>query len=187
MTTPMPLDPRSLVFLVGYRGSGKSTVARLLAQQLGWQWIDADETMEAREGRSIRQIFAQEGEAGFRLREGMLLEELCRRTRHVIATGGGVVLNEANRQRMRQSGLVVWLTADAATLWQRLQSDPATAERRPALTVGGLAEIEELMRVREPLYRDCADFAVDTTERSPDEVADIILSHLRERRVAATR
>src|SRR5215471_17730294 len=79
----------SLIFLVGYRGSGKTTVARLLADKLGWDWIDADEALQQRHGRSIRTIFAEEGEAGFRDKETTLLGELCRLRQHVIATGGG--------------------------------------------------------------------------------------------------
>jgi shikimate kinase len=167
---------RPLLFLIGYRGTGKTTVARLLAGRLGWQHLDADDVLEHRAGRSIRAIFAEDGEAGFRRLETAVLEELCRLRQHVIATGGGVVLDPENRQRMRQAGRVVWLTADAATLWRRLQADASTAQRRPALSVGGLAEIEQLLRVREPLYRACADLTVDTTGRTPEEVTDMILT-----------
>jgi len=165
----------SLLFLIGYRGSGKTTVARLLAERLGWIWSDADDVLEARHGRSIRQIFAEEGETGFRDKEAALLAEFCNLQQHVVATGGGVVLRPENRQRLREAGRVVWLTADAQTLWRRLEHDAATTERRPALTVGGLAEIEELLAVREPLYRACADLVVDTTGRSAAAVADAIL------------
>jgi shikimate kinase len=168
-----------VIFLVGYRGTGKSTVARLLAGRLGWDWLDADAVLEQRAGRSIRELFAGEGEAGFRAREAALLEELCHCQRHVIATGGGVILKEENRRRLRADGAVVWLVADADTIWQRLQADATTAERRPALTVGGLDEVRELLRVREPLYRECAGWSVETAARSPAEVADLILAWLR--------
>jgi shikimate kinase len=166
-----------LIFLVGYRGTGKTTVARLLAEQLGWTWLDADALLESRDGRSIRRIFAEEGEAGFRAREALLLTELCGLEQHVIATGGGGVLSAENRQRLREAGRVVWLTADPPTIWERLRQDPTTLERRPPLTVGGLAEIEELLRLREPLYRECAHWVVDTVGRSPEEVAAAILAH----------
>jgi shikimate kinase len=161
-----------VIFLIGYRGTGKSTVARLLAGRLGWDWLDADAVLEERAGRTIREVFAEEGEAGFRGRESAVLEDLCRCQRHVIATGGGVVLSPDNRARLRAAGRVVWLTADADTIWRRLQTDASTAERRPPLTIGGLAEVRELLRAREPHYLACADHRVDTAGRSPDEVAE---------------
>jgi shikimate kinase len=167
------------IFLVGYRGTGKSTVARLLAGRLSWAWADADEILEGRHGRSIRAIFAVDGEASFRDKEAAVLEELCRRPRHVIATGGGVVLRPENRRRLREGGTVVWLTATAATLWQRLQRDATTSERRPPLTVGGLAEVEELLQARQPHYAAVAHLVVETEGRSPDEVVDFLVSALR--------
>jgi shikimate kinase len=168
------------LFLIGYRGTGKTTVARLLAHHLGWQWVDADDVLERRAGLTIRQVFEAEGEAGFRRRESDVLEELCALGGHVIATGGGVVLASANRARLKQSGRIVWLTADASTIRRRMENDRTTAERRPALTVGGLAEIKELLRAREPLYRAVAHFSVDTSVRSPEEVAAAILDGLRD-------
>jgi shikimate kinase len=167
-----------LIFLIGYRGSGKSTVARALARRLGWRWVDADALLEERHGRSIAQIFAAEGEAGFRDKESAILAELCKQQQSVIATGGGVILRVENRERLKAAGLCVWLTAGPATIWERLQTDATTAARRPALTVGGLAEVEELLRVREPLYRDCAHLSVSAVERSPEEIADDIQARL---------
>src|SRR5947208_11489758 len=96
----IPSSRHPVIFLVGYRGSGKTTVARALADRLGWTWADADVVLEARHGRSIRQIFAEEGEAGFRDKEAALLEDLCGLRRHVIATGGGIVLRPENRRRL---------------------------------------------------------------------------------------
>jgi shikimate kinase len=142
---------------------------------LGWDWLDADAVLEMRSGKSIRQMFAEDGEPAFRDLESEILAELCQRQRHVIATGGGLVLRAENRDRLRAAGRVVWLTADPATLWQRLQEDAATPHRRPDLSSGGQAEIEELMRVRQPLYAACAHFTVDTVGRSAEDVAGIIL------------
>ncbi len=163
------------LFLIGPRGSGKSTIARLLAQELSWNWLDADDELEKRYGQSIRALFAVEGEAGFREKESAVLAQLCRLPRHIIATGGGIVLREQNRTLLRSSGRIVWLSADVETLWQRVQTDRATAERRPPLTVGGRAEIEEIIHLREPLYRQCADYIIDTTGREPNDIAAEIL------------
>jgi shikimate kinase len=167
-----------LIFLVGYRGTGKTTVARLLAHHLGWPWVDADDVIERQAGLTIRQIFEAEGEAGFRRREAAVLEELCGLRRHVVATGGGVVLSGDNRRRLKEAGRVVWLTADPETIRRRLERDRSTGERRPVLTVGGLAEIRELLRAREPLYRAIAHLTVDTARRPPEHVADAILQGL---------
>jgi len=163
-----------MIFLVGYRGTGKTTVARLLAERLGWSWLDADAALEAKHGRTISEIFARDGEPAFRELEVVVLAETCKLSRHVVATGGGVVLRVENRERMRRAGRVVWLTADHDTIWSRLQADAAAGRERPPLTVGGRAEIEELLRIREPLYRACADLVVDTGGRMPTEIAEEI-------------
>ncbi len=175
LNQPTSQPPNSLLFLIGPRGSGKSTVARLLARELGWNWFDADEELESRYGQSIRAIFESEGEAGFRDKEAAVLVDLCRLRQQVIATGGGIVLREKNRELLRRSGSVVWLTSDVDTLWQRVQADDATMERRPPLTVGGRAEMEEILRIRESLYRQCADLIIDTAGRTPAEIVAEIL------------
>jgi shikimate kinase len=164
------------IYLIGYRGTGKSTVGPLVAARLGWSFVDADDLLERRAGRTIQEIFATEGETGFRDCEQAILNELATREKHVIATGGGVILRHANRERLRASGLVAWLTASPATIWQRLQTDPTTASRRPALTKGGVTEIEELLRQREPLYRETAICEIDTEARSPEALATAILA-----------
>jgi shikimate kinase len=165
------------LFLIGSRATGKSTVAQLLAKRIGWSWLDADTVLEQRAGQSIREIFAAGGEATFRELEATILGEMCQLQGHVIATGGGVILRADNRQRLKQHGRVVWLTCHPATLWARLHADPATRARRPDLGEGGLAEVEELLRLREPWYAECAHLIVDTTARSPAQVADAILDH----------
>src|SRR5260370_5547336 len=170
----MPTPNSSVIFLIGYRCTGKTTVARLLAGKIGWDWIDADSLLEARYRKSIRQIFAEEGEVGFRDQGEQIFAQLCQLQRCLVATGGGVILREINRQRMRATGKSVWLTADAQTIWERLCCDPGTVERRPPLTVGGLAEIEEVLKVREPLYRACADLIISTEGRSTGEIAQQI-------------
>ena len=166
--------PRNL-FLIGYRGTGKSTVAVLVAAELGWQSVDADAVLEARAGMSIRDIFLAEGEGGFRRRETELLEEICLSQRQIVATGGGVILAPKNRERLAKSGVCAWLEADSATIERRLNEDPATAGRRPVLTVGGRAEIENLLNLRQPLYLQCSNARFDVAERTPQEVAGEIV------------
>jgi shikimate kinase len=176
MEIALARSPR--LFLIGYRGVGKTTVARLVADQLGWAWKDADALLEERAGRSIRQIFIDDGEESFRNREAMVLEDLCRLENHVIATGGGVILREENRRRLSK-GSVVWLRAPAELLWQRLQADVTTAERRPNLAQGGLAEIEEMLRVRTPFYEACQHFTVDAAILTPEQIAQAIVHWMR--------
>jgi shikimate kinase len=167
------------IFLVGYRGAGKSTVARRLGERLGWDWLDADDFLEKKHGCSIREIFEAEGEAGFRDKESAALAELCGRQRLVIATGGGVVLREANRELLRRNSAVIWLQTDAATILARLRADPASAERRPPLTEHDpLEEIETLLAAREPFYRQCADLTVDAGRGSPEDVVVRIVNEL---------
>lgn len=175
----------SLLFLIGPRCTGKTTVARLLAARLGRAWCDADQVLEERWGRTIRQIFAEEGEAHFRDKEGQILRELSERQGYVIATGGGVVLRPENRVLLRK-GKVVWLTGDAEILWERLQKDATSGERRPNLAQGGLEEIQEVLRQRAPLYAACADLMLDTAGRTPEEIADTIVRWLGENEDAAS-
>ncbi|MFO0852366.1 MAG: shikimate kinase AroL [Gemmataceae bacterium] len=163
------------IHLIGYRGTGKTTVGRLVAAALGWSFADADDVIEATAGRSIASIFAAEGEAGFRDREAAALRELTA-DRLVVATGGGAVLRPENRDLLQSSGLTVWLTAPVVVIWDRLQTDPLTAARRPNLTAaGGAEEVRAVLAAREPLYRATAHHTVETAGRSPDEVAADIL------------
>lgn len=174
--TKMPVER---IILIGYRGTGKTSVARLLAARLGYEWVDADDYLERRAGLTVREIFQQEGETGFRDREEKVLAELCGRANLVLATGGGAILRASNRVRLREAGLVIWLKADAETIWSRLQADSTTVDRRPALTsFGGVAEIRQLLSVREPLYQECGEVAIDTIGRNPQEIATIIQQEL---------
>lgn len=170
-------DVADRLILIGYRGTGKTTVGRLIAARLGWAFVDSDDQVEAATGQTIAGLFASEGEEGFRNREAAVLAELCSRDRVVLATGGGAVLRAENRERLRAAGFVVWLTAPAEVIGQRLHNDPLSGHRRPNLTAaGGLDEIRTLLAARAPLYRDLADLTVETHTRSPEAVADAILS-----------
>jgi shikimate kinase len=165
--------------LIGYRGVGKTTVAKRLALALGWEWVDSDAEIERRAGKPIATIFAEEGEPSFRDLEAMVLDDLSNR-RLVIAAGGGIVIRKENRALLKERATVVWLTADAETIHQRLASDPTTATRRPNLTgKPDREEIAHLLATREPLYRACADCVINTVGRSPEEVAGEIIDRLR--------
>jgi len=169
------MDPERII-LIGYRGTGKTTVGRILAAKLSWSFADCDDQIETTSGKSVAEIFADEGETAFRDRETVALRELCNREWLVIASGGGAVLSSTNRDLLRIAGFVVWLTASPETIWRRLQGDPTTARRRPNLTrAGGVDEVRTLLSAREPLYRAVADFATDTDDPSPESVVATIL------------
>jgi shikimate kinase len=173
-----PLSRRG-VALVGYRGTGKSTVGRILAERLDWEFADADHEVEARAGRPIARIFAEEGESAFRDLEEQVLADLTVRPNTVIATGGGAILRSTNRDLLRSFGFVAWLTADAETLARRLARDPSRVEARPALTSAGtLDEIADVLAARLPHYREVADLEVGTAGRSCREVAEAVIRAL---------
>lgn len=164
-----------VITLIGYRGSGKSTLAAPLASHLNWEWIDADVEIERRAGKTITTIFAEDGEPAFRQLEREVLADLLSKNDLIVAAGGGAILDSGTRERMRKSGLVVWLRASLETLVQRIYADPTTEDRRPNLTAtGGRAEVESVLREREPLYRDCSHHVLDVDSSSPEELARTI-------------
>ncbi len=172
-------DPSRGLALVGLRGAGKTTVGRVVAQRLGRPFVDADATLVAWQGRPVRAIFEESGEAHFRDLEEQCLRDLTADPPAglVLATGGGVVLREANRQRLRQFGFVVWLDADPAAVAHRLRRNPRAVADRPALTtLGTLAELATLAVERESLYRSVADAVVRTEGRTAVQVAEAVLA-----------
>jgi len=169
---------RNLI-LIGYRGTGKTTVGRLLAEKLDWAFVDADDEVQRRAGKTIAQIFADQGESAFRDVEEQGVMDLVQRSEHIVSLGGGAILRENNRRAICAAGSAIWLTASPETIHARLQSDSATAERRPNLTQqGGLAEIRKLLAQRDPHYRACASFAVGTDTQSAEEIAASILQRI---------
>lgn len=145
-------------------GAGKTTVGKELARRRGVRFADVDHEIIARTGVSIPTIFEIEGEVGFRRRESQALDELTRESDIVIATGGGSVLDPANRALMSQRGVVVYLNVPPQILWERTRND----RNRPLLQVEDpRARIEELHRARDPLYREVADIAIDGGRGNP--------------------
>jgi shikimate kinase len=163
------------VFLIGLMGAGKTTVGRALARRMGRPFFDSDHEIVARTGVSIPVIFELEGEAGFRLREAQVIDELTQRDGVVLATGGGAVLREENRAYLRERGLVVYLRTHPHDLWLRTRRD----KNRPLLqTEDPKGRLESLYETRDPIYRACAHFVVDTGRPSINTLVGMILSHL---------
>ena len=157
------MDVPSNIFMIGPMGAGKSTVARHLAASLNKDFVDADREIEERTGAGIPLIFDIEGEAGFRERESRLFAELVAREGIVLATGGGVVLSAQNRAHLVRRGFVVYLDVPVNLLVERATRD----RNRPLMqTPDPKAAMEEIMRVRDPLYRESADLVVKSAHRS---------------------
>jgi shikimate kinase len=163
------------ICLIGMMGSGKSTAGRRIAALLGRRFVDADRELEARCGVPITTIFELEGEEGFRRRESQMLEELSGRPGIVLATGGGVVTVERNRELLRARCFTIYLHAGAAELWHRLRNDRV----RPLLrTADPRTRIAELVAVRDPLYRATAHCLVRTGRHPVERTALDILAAL---------
>ena len=162
---------KSNIYLVGPMGAGKSTIGRVLAAELHLSFRDSDKVIEDRTGADIPWIFDMEGEEGFRDRESAVLEELSKSHDAVIATGGGIILRPHNREIMRSSGYVCYLTASIEQLVERTARD----KKRPLLQVENPRQkIIDLVALRDPLYLESADFVINTDRRSPKLVAQEI-------------
>jgi shikimate kinase len=162
------------VVLIGYRGSGKTTVGRLLAERLGKPFVDCDAVIAKMAGRSIREIFLAEGEEGFREIEMRVIAESARKD-CVLAVGGGAVMRQENQRTLKEAGhRMVYLRCEARELLRRIQGDPETSDNRPNLTNlgGGIEEIEVLLKQREPIYRALMSAEIDVTNLSPQQAAD---------------
>jgi shikimate kinase len=167
---------RGNIFLVGMMGAGKTTLGRALAQRLELEFVDTDKVLVERTGVSVATIFEIEGEDGFRRRESGVLAELAARDDCVIATGGGVVLSQANRRLMREAGTVVYLRARLESLWERTRHDAT----RPLLaTPNPRGRLAQIFEEREPLYREAAHVVVETGSQSASTLVNRVMAALR--------
>ncbi len=166
---------RESIFLIGPMGAGKSTSGRLLARTLGMKFIDSDKVIETRTGASIPLIFEVEGESGFRQREKAVIDELTQRHGIVLATGGGSVLAQENREALHNRGIVVYLFASVDHQMERTAHD----QNRPLLqTQDRRGTLENLMQIRDPLYRQTAHLVIETDRLIPKFVVQRILRGL---------
>ncbi len=159
------------IALIGFMGTGKSSVGRLLAEQLHYSFLDTDEMIEARAGKTVSAIFSEDGEPAFRKREQEIVAELATRNRTVVSTGGGLGANEQNLANLKEHALVVCLWASPDKIWERVRSQT----HRPLLREADpLAKIRELLAARERFYKQ-ADVLLNTELRSVKEVTQQVL------------
>lgn len=163
------------IVLVGPMGAGKSAIGRLLATRRGCAFVDVDACIREQSGMTIAEIFSREGEAGFRAREARALADALSQPGQVVATGGGAVLDVANRAAIRSAGAVVYLRVDPLEQLRRVADDHA----RPLLDVADRAQrLADLQAQREPLYREVADRVFDTSGLSPESASAALAARL---------
>lgn len=163
------------IFLIGPMGAGKTTIGRGVAKTLKMEFLDSDREIEERTGASIPLIFELEGEAGFRARESVVIDDLSRRTGIVLATGGGAILDPKNRNCLAARGFVIYLHAALETLFKRTARD----HHRPLLqTDDPAARLAQLVKQRDPLYREIADLIIETGERAAGSVVRDIVKQI---------
>lgn len=168
------------IFFIGLMGAGKTTIGKLLAKHLGKDFYDTDHEIEKRTGVKIPVIFELEGEAGFRKRETAVIQDLTKLNNIVMATGGGAVIAEENRQLLQANGTVIYLRANVNELWHRTRND----KHRPLLqNVDIRAKLEQLYAERNPLYTQTATFIIDTGNQPVANLLNRIEKSLAERSI----
>ncbi|EDY18636.1 Shikimate kinase [Chthoniobacter flavus Ellin428] len=167
---------RNNIVFIGFMGSGKTSVGRLVAQRLGFQFVDTDAVVVERAGMQISEIFARHGEPWFRDHETSALSSLSILNRSVISTGGGIVLRPQNRALLQELGFVVWLTASEDVIFERVSRN----KKRPLLqTADPRRTVHELLEQRHDLYQGTAQFTVNSTELSHEAAAEAVIAKAR--------
>lgn len=165
--------------LIGYRGSGKTSVAAALTQKLGLPTVDSDKIVQERAGCTIAEIFSRQGEGAFRDLEEAVIAEVLNGPDAILSAGGGAILRETTRDRMQNAGPVVWLVASPAELRRRIEADQVNSAQRPGLTTAGLLqEIESVLQARLPLYEQASTLKIDTEGKTAETIADEIIRSL---------
>ena len=171
------------LYLIGYRCTGKSTTGQLLANLMGWQFLDTDRMLEAKFQTNLEQMIRQSGWDYFRKQEKQILLETGHLANIVVATGGGIVLDPENRGFIKTHGRCAWLYAESDTIVNRLLADGNTQKSRPRFTEDPLTlETQKTLSLRTPLYRELGQIQIDTSTHSPEHAASIIkrrISHVR--------
>ncbi len=165
------------VVLIGFSGSGKSSVGRLLASRLGWPFVDTDELLVNRFGRPIGHVFRDHGEAAFRAAEGEVVAAVCAGSRQVISLGGGAPVDPESRAKIGDQNLVIRLDASPGTIFRRLTASPGAEERPMLAGEDPFGRIKALLQARVGAYA-IADLAIDTEQRTVEEVVDTIVRTL---------
>jgi shikimate kinase len=168
------------IVLIGYRGSGKTTVGRRLADRLKMRFVDTDDLIEERQGNPVSDIVKSHGWGHFRKLERNTIEEISKEDHLIIAPGGGAVLDTDNVKALRENGFIIWLKADKQSLLKRMNQDPGTNTRRPTLTGKGTSEeLKEVMSLREPIYKRVSEIQIDTSTLGVEAVVENILTVLK--------
>ncbi len=162
------------IYLVGFMGTGKSTIAKRLQRFLPFQIVEMDEAIERVEAMTIPEIFEKKGEEGFRKAESQLLSIIAKEKNQIISCGGGIVLKPENIAIMKESGTVVRLTSSPEIIFERVNRN----NNRPLVKGKDLSDIQNMISDREKYYADAADIVVDSGEQSPEEVASEIVKQL---------
>jgi len=164
------------VILIGYRGTGKSTIGKILAAKTGRTYVSTDQRIVEKAGMSIPQIVEKQGWTHFRDVESEVAAEVCGLSNHVIDTGGGIILREENVQRLKECGRLILLTASLETIVSRIQADPNRPPLKEGMTF--LEEQKKVLEERNPIYRSIAELTVDTSKESIDSCVGVIVDCL---------
>lgn len=164
------------IYLIGYRCVGKTSIGKQLAKRLQWTFVDLDQKIMEEQQMTITEMVSKYGWEYFREKERSVIQSFEVVCHHVVATGGGIILNPANVAVMKKTGVVIWLKALSQTIRNRMLQDHQTANLRPALSDKGiLDEIDEMLRIRNPLYESAKDFSIETDNKNIHSICDDIL------------